>query len=252
MLKPEDALSNLPIGLRNPLISEYSNIAQNFAEHRWAPSELSGGLFCEIAYTILQGHAVGTFPATPSKPTNFVQACRNLESNTHVPRSFQILIPRLLPSLYEIRNNRGVGHVGGDVDPNPMDAAAVLSMTSWVMAEFVRVFHALDIPSAQATVDALVERPIPLVWTGDGTKRILDPALSLKNQVLVLLSSSIDPVPLDELQRWLKYKNKAYLKKLIFALDEDRFVYISENDGSIRLLPSGVAVVATLVKAKLN
>lgn len=251
VLKPADALSQLPAGLRAPLISEYSSIAQNFSEHRWAPTELSGGLFCEISYTILKGHANGNFPPKPSKPKNFVQACRDLENNSHVPRSFQILIPRLLPSLYEIRNNRGVGHVGGDVDPNQMDAAAVLSMTSWVMAEFVRVFHALDIPAAQATVDALIERPMPFVWVGDGTKRILDPSLNLRNQILILLSSSVEPVSIDDLQNWLKYKNRNYLNKLLQELDDDRSVYISDKDKCVRLLPKGVNLVSNLVSAKL-
>lgn len=247
MVSPSAALAILPQGLRDPLIAEYSKISMNFSEHRWGPSELSGGLFSEIVYSILAGHAAGTYPAQPSKPSNFVGACRALENNNHVPRSFQILIPRLLPGLYEIRNNRGVGHVGGDVDPNPMDAAAVLAITSWVMAEFVRVFHGLDISTAQRLVDALVERPMPLVWAGDGTKRILDPSLNLRSQCLVLLASSADPVPLAALQNWLKYKNRAYLKKLICKLEDDRLVYVSGSDDAIRLLPPGTKAVSKIL-----
>ena len=77
------------------------------------------------------------------RPSNFVEACRRLESNSGGPRSFKILIPRLLPLLYEIRNNRNVGHVGGDVDPNHMDATTVLAIVAWVMAELVRVTRPL-------------------------------------------------------------------------------------------------------------
>ena len=125
MIKPAQALAAVPSGLRHPLLKEYKSIVQNYMERRWSPSELSGGKFCEIVYTILDGHAKGAYAAKPSKPSNFVDACKKLENNAGVPRSFQILIPRTLPSLYEIRNNRGVGHVGGDVDPNHMDALAV-------------------------------------------------------------------------------------------------------------------------------
>ena len=35
-------------------------------------------------------------------------------------------------------NNRNVGHVGGDVDPNHMDATGVLAQCNWVMGELVR------------------------------------------------------------------------------------------------------------------
>lgn len=91
----------------------------------------------EIVYTILDGHANGSYQSKPSKPANMVKACQDLEklTFTHVPRGFRILIPRMLPALYEIRNNRNVGHVGGDVDSNEMDAYAVISMASWIMGD---------------------------------------------------------------------------------------------------------------------
>ena len=151
------ALSAIPSGLRLPLIAEYQSIVQNFLEHRWLPSELSGGRFSEIVYTILDGYGKKAYAASAKKPSNFKDACARLETNASVPRSFQVLIPRLLPALYEIRNNRSVGHVGGDVDPNHMDSAAVLAMCNWVMCELVRVYHSLPTTGAQKVVDSLAE-----------------------------------------------------------------------------------------------
>ena len=75
----------------------------------------------------------------------------------HFPRSVRIQIPRSLIALYEVRNNRGVGHVGGDVDPNPMDARIVLKMARWVVAELVRVSHGLDTAEAKGVVEHLIE-----------------------------------------------------------------------------------------------
>ena len=128
-------LANLPIGLRTPLIDCYNSIVSNYMEHKWEPSELNGGKFCEIVYSIISGYVAGSFPANPSKPPNIVDACQALGK---IPpnhgligdRSVRILIPRVIPFLYEIRNNRGVGHVGGDVDPNFMDATAVVNTCS--------------------------------------------------------------------------------------------------------------------------
>src|SRR6266436_4912695 len=113
MLSRQNALASLPVGLREPLLKEYNSIVQNFFERRWSPSELSGGRLCEIVYTILEGKAKGSYASQPSKPRDLVAACRQLETHSNLPRSFQILLPRLLPALYEIRNNRNVGHVGG-------------------------------------------------------------------------------------------------------------------------------------------
>src|SRR5206468_654238 len=98
-------------------------IERNFRERRWEPAELNGGKLCEAAYSILKGHVDGHFPAKPSKPSNFPQACLDLEkADPKFGRSVRLLIPRMLIPLYDIRNSRSVGHIGGDVDPNHMDS----------------------------------------------------------------------------------------------------------------------------------
>lgn len=157
-------LSGVPTSLRDELISAYERILTNYAERRWEPSELNGGKLCEVVYSILQGHTAGSFPTKAKKPSNMVKACHDLEqAPSTFPRSVRIQIPRMLIALYEIRNNRGVGHVGADVDPNHMDALCVLQMSKWVFAELVRIFHGTTTEEAEATVDVIVERELQLV-----------------------------------------------------------------------------------------
>lgn len=239
-ISTNDALASLPPELRNPLIAEYRDIVANYVERRWRPSELSGGRFCEIVYTILDGHASNTYANAPTKPGNFVDACRRLEQNTSVPRSFQILIPRLLPALYEIRNNRNVGHVGGDVDPNHMDSVAVLTTANWIMAELVRVLHQLpSMNDAQAVVDALAERRVPLIWQDGDKKRILDPKMSLPEQVLVLLAGDSGPTPANNLLVWTECSGRGYLNKLLRRLHKAREVEFDEQKDEVQILPPG-------------
>jgi hypothetical protein len=239
VIAPSNALAAIPGALRDPLLEEHRSITQNYFEHRWTPAELSGGRFCEIVYTILHGHSTGVYAAGPGKPPDFVSACRTLEKNTHVPRSFQILIPRLLPLLYEVRNNRGVGHVGGDVDSNHMDATAVLSMANWVMAELVRVFHGLTVGEAQAVVDALVERRIPVVWSTGNVKRVLEPSLELGDQIVVLLAASSGPVGLEALRAWVEYDNTTYFRKLLRKMHASREIEFTAETQMLELLPPG-------------
>jgi hypothetical protein len=220
-------------------LSEFDEIVANFAEHRWTAAELSGGRFCEIVYTILDGHASGTYAASPAKPADFVGSCRQLEKNKSVPRSFQILIPRLLPALYEIRNNRNVGHVGGDVDPDYMDSSAVLSMASWILAELVRVFHGVTTDEAQRVVAELSERRVPLVWRSGDIRRVLNPKLPLRSQVLLLLASAQAKVPVDSLMRWTGYKQKGYFLRLVRQMHDARLVEFHEETNHVELLPPG-------------
>lgn len=244
------ALSALPIVLRDELLAEYRSVIQNYSEHRWSPAELSGGRFCEIVYSIIFGYASGSYPSRASKPADFVGACRTLEKNTHVPRSFQILIPRILPALYEIRNNRGVGHVGGEVDPNHMDATFVVSSANWIMAELVRVLHSLSTKDAQQLVDTLTERRYPLVWEGQDIKRVLDPKMDTSNQVLLLLIASGGKVGIKHLQTWTGYKNVTRFFELIKAMHEKRLVEFFEKENLVEILPPGQSSVTKLVAAR--
>jgi hypothetical protein len=243
-----NALSSIPDGLRDPLIEEYNSIMQNYMERRWLPSELSGGKFCEIVYSIIDGMGENSYPAAPSKPRNMVDACRALENHSNLPRSLRILVPRILPSLYEIRNNRGVGHVGGDVDPNYMDSNAVSSICSWIMAELIRVTHSVSTEEAQKLVDTLVELRTPIVWEGNGVKRILDPEMSIKDQILVLTVSHVGELPVDTLMKWIDYTNRQYFNKLLGQLHRARMIEFDSNNKVVTILPPGSKYVSELLK----
>ena len=247
MIAADQALNIIPEGLRKPLIDEYSNIVKNYLEQRWTPSELSGGRFCEIVYTILEGFANNSYASSPIKPSNFVAACRALESNTSNPRSFQILIPRIMPALYEIRNNRGVGHVGGDVDPNHIDASAVLSMTSWIMAELIRVFHNMPIHDAQKLADSLVDRRTPLIWRSGDIRRVLKPDLTIRHQILLLLSSSSTPIATADLLRWIEPSNRSYFYRILRTMHSSRLIELSYDETIVELLPPGMTAVEQFI-----
>lgn len=251
MIRPAQALATIPSGLRQPLLAEYQSIVQNYMERRWSPSELSGGKFCEIVYTILDGFSQGKYATQPSKPRDFVGECRKLENNSQVPRSFQILIPRVLPALYEVRNNRGVGHTGGDVDPNHMDATAVVAICNWVMAELVRVFHCLSVDEAQALIESLTERRMPLVWQGDGMKRVLDPTLPLKDQLLILIASSASAAETSAILEWCGYTNRPYFLRLLRQLHSNRMVELSTDETTVQLLPPGSRYVEELMAKRI-
>jgi hypothetical protein len=246
-LNLEQALQKLPKYLCDSVIIQYEEIAHNFIARKWSSSELSGGHFCETVYSILDGYAKCSYPEVVRKPRNFAEACKTLEQNSHVPRSFQILIPRILPAIYEIRNNRGVGHIGGDVDPNYMDCSFVLSATSWVMAELVRVLHNVSLEDAQRVISNLSERKNPAVWIEGSKRRLLIKNLSLSEQILMLLGSSNEKVTLDELSNWLEYKNKAYLIRTLNNLHKNRFVEFDSKSGKIDLLPPGTREVDKLI-----
>jgi hypothetical protein len=239
----------LPATLRDELFQCYSEIVRNYAEHRWEPAELNGGKLCEVVYSIVKGALAGAYPPNASKPANMLAACQALEatpsSATRVgDRSLRILIPRLLPYLYEIRNNRGVGHVGGEVNPNHADSEAVVTMAAWLLAELIRVFHGVSISEAQATVEVLVERHHPLIWEIEGTKRVLKPDMSAADQTIVLLYSEKSWTDVAVLTKWVEYSGQSMFKtRVLKPLHVKRFIEFEESKNRVRISPLGIALV---------
>jgi hypothetical protein len=235
----------LPDTLRNELIKAFGQIVKNFRERRWEPAELNGGKLSEVVYSILKGYAAGAYPARAKKPRNMVDACRKLEQEAaSAPRSISIQIPRMLIALYEIRNNRNVGHVGGDVDPNHMDAVCVLQMSKWVMAELVRVFHQVGTDEATAIVDSLVERETPLIWEVNGRKRVMNTGLNMRDKTFLLLHASRGAIGEAELVSWIEHSNPSvYRRDVLRPAHRRRYLEYDEKARSVQISPRGVEYV---------
>jgi hypothetical protein len=243
-LIPAQAFAVLPKQLRGELVGAFEEIVRNFAEGRWEPAELNGGKLSEVAYTVCLGIASGSMPTKAAKPPNMVDACKQLERATGAPRSVRIQIPRMIMALYEIRNNRNVGHVGGDVDPNHMDAMCVLQMAKWIMAELVRVLHRMPIDEAADLVEALVEREIPLVWNVGGQKRVLDPKMKMKDKSLLLLHASTGAVAETDLVDWVEHSNVAvYRRDILRPAHRAKLIEYDEDERVVTISPLGVAYV---------
>lgn len=240
-LDAQRALGHLPQGLRDELLKEYADITRNYRRRHWKVAELDGGHFCEIAYTILRGHIDGKYPAAATKPSNFPRSCELLAQSDKAkyPQSVRLGIPRVLVGIYEIRNNRGVGHVGGEVDPNHMDATYVLHSVQWVMAELVRLFHNTDIGTATAVVDALVDRTLPIIWQVGGTRRILDTSLDLADSTLLLLYGEAEGMLDRRLLTDLEQTRIDNYRRVLRRLHSQRMVEYSTDTGMAVISPKG-------------
>lgn len=241
-LNARQALGHLPQGLRSELLQAYDEIVRNYRESRWKASELDAGWFCEIVYTILEGHLDGdNYRAKAYKPTPFNDCCRRLESRpTTYSDSARMTIPRVLVGLYDVHNRRGVGHVGGEVNANHMDATFLLHSCQWVMAELVRIFHDTDIDTATAIVAALIDRTLPVVWQIGEVRRLLETALSDRDSVLLLLyaepAGATDRSLANDLEKRVDNLRTRVLRKL----HDERFIEFKKNAGDIaRISPKG-------------
>lgn len=238
-------LKTLPAGLRSELLRTYSDILRNFRERRWEPAELDGGKLCEVVYTILKGYVDASYPLAASKPKSMIAACAALENApTTFPRSIRIQIPRMLVALYEIRNSRSVAHVGGDVNPNHMDAVCVVEMSKWLMCELVRIFHSVSTEEATIAVDSLVERTLPVVWKVGENLRVLNPDLSMRDKTLVLLYQSTGSVDERQLLRWVEHSNGTVFRRdVILVAHKGKLIEYDPAKRTVQISPVGIRYV---------
>jgi hypothetical protein len=174
-----------------------------------------------------------------------VDACHAPEqASSGYPRSVRIQIPRMLIALYEVRNNRGVGHVGGDVNPNHMDATCVLQMSKWILSELVRLFHDVDTQTATDAVESIVERVVPIVWKVDGKLRVLDTSLSMKEKTLVVLYRHAGSVAELDLFSWVEHSNASvYRRDVLRKCHKEKLIEYDQASRMITLSPKGIEYV---------
>ncbi len=241
------ALANIPSAFQSRLIQAYLDLKKNHTEGRHDAAGLAAGKLCEVVLRLLQKKVHGSFTPFGTKINNYADECNRLikAPATAGNESERAVLPRALVFLYTMRNKRGVGHVGGDVDANAIDSASMTKTADWIMCELIRINHGLSLEEAQDIVDALAIREVPTIWEVAGKKRVLKDGLKAKDEALLLLYSCQDStVLLEDLCDWVEYCNPAMFKSnVIRGLHKQRLLEFDEDSESIILSPKGVEYV---------
>ena len=243
----QDALANVPTDFRSRIIKAYSELKARQAEGKHDSAGLSAGKLCETVIRLLQHELKKAFTPFGQQIQNFGAEC---ESFAQVPKalgseSLRIVIPRALSFLYTLRNKRGIGHAGGDVDANGIDGATIGRVSDWVICELIRIYHRMSLEEADALVSSLSSRNIPDIWEVDGKKRVLRNDLDFKQKTLLLLYSSVDSAVLaEDLCSWTKYSNyTVYRKNVLGQLDGDNLVEYDRDSETVIISPIGIKQV---------
>lgn len=242
----------LPPVLHRQLFDEFTKIHKNHLYNHFEPSELNAAKFCEVVYWILEGYLKnGNYTQEAKKPKNMVECCKQLEQfSSKAPRSIKILIPRLISAIYEIRNNRNVGHIGGDVSPNFMDGNFTFHAVNWIMAELIRVFHNTTVKKAQRIVDDLSSTGnIPIIWDINNRKRVLRPNLSAFEQTLIILYRT-QSRSLQDLSADTKYSSQSMFKKRVLLKGDKDLLWEYDAETEIATISSlGIKRAEELIRS---
>lgn len=251
----KDALAGIPSQFRDKLIDAYERLKRDHAEGRYDSAGLAVGRLCEVVIRLLQHKVTGTFTPFGTKIVNFTDECRKLETSPSgaAIESLRVVIPRGLNFLYTMRNKRGIGHVGGDVEANRIDSVTLARLADWILCELVRIYHGLSLEEAQDLLDTMAQRDLPDIWEVGGKKRVLRKGLTATQQALLILYSEPSSfVFTEDLCSWIEYSRPSMFKRNILRpLHRKRLIEFDQESEIVYLSPLGIQEVEKGILGKI-
>lgn len=253
---PEQALSSafakVDDKFKSKIIDSFLELKRRFTQAVYSDEAydaigLSAGKFCETVLRFLQSELTGKHQGFGTPIRNFADECRKIEN---LPRdagveSLRIIIPRSLLFIYTIRNKRGIGHSGGDIDANRTDIGTIVNNTTWIMCELIRIYYSVSLEEAQGIVDTLNTRTLPDIWEVMGKKRVLRDGLNFKDKTLLLCyTTPNDAVLIEDLFEWTEYSSMSmYRKSVLGPLHESKLIEFDQEIEAVFISPLGIQKV---------
>ncbi|WP_053365450.1 hypothetical protein [Bacillus sp. FJAT-27245] len=218
-----------PEELVDALLNAYIELKRNYSLRLFKPSELEGGFFVEVVRRLIDIELFSNHIPIGKNLNNFNDVeMRRYEQGTG-DESFRLHIPRILKSIYNLRNKRGVGHLSL-VSPNLMDSTLIVFSCNWVLAELIRQNSNLPADRCHSIIDGIMEKDLPLIFDNGEVQRVLDPKIPLKEEILILLYHNDNKLNVDDLLRFTEYKNSSRFKTVVLpTLHRERLIEFGDK-----------------------
>lgn len=221
--------------LAQKIVESYADMQKNFLLKKPKYSGLDAGHFVEAIRRFLELKLFGSYTPLEDSLRKFNEAELQRYAGVSGLDSYRLIIPRIIFSIYTLRNKRGIGHLSG-ADPSGMDSNFLSSSCKWVLAEIIRTESGLAEAESLVLIEKIVNRDIPIIWKTADFSIITDTVLSTKDKILVLLLDE-DGLSFEKIKAATRYANVTRLRAYIRMLG--RSGYVHAHDSKIYLSPSG-------------
>lgn len=243
-----NSLSGIDEEFRTKIIDSYIELkrrhVKSFFNDEHDAVGLSSGKFCEIVFRFLEKSIFDRYTPFDKHISNFpVEINKIIQApSTQGNESLRVIIPRALVFIYTLRNKRGIGHVGGEIEANAIDISTIVKSVDWVVCELIRLYHNLTLTEAKYVIDSLNVKIIPEIWNVNGNRRIIKNGLTFAQKVLVILYNELDnKASIKDLFTWTEYSSSSIFKsKVILPLHKDKLVDFNSKTLEVVISPKGI------------
>jgi hypothetical protein len=208
----------------------------------------AAGKFVEHALRAIEHVRTGT---TPGEIKSVAATVKAIEADGKLPETLRVLVPRIASAmLFDVRSKRGAAHVK-EISPRYIDAALAVQAASWVLAEFVRLYHVADETAVAEAMAALMAGNVPLIEK-IGDEIVVTTPLHPETEVLLMVASS-EPDGIDRKGLGLSVKQSPVaVTRALQKLEAARHIHKLKS-GAFRVTGPGeqalVTQLATIARA---
>jgi len=168
------------------LVDAYEKLVSSFRRRDLEGCLTTAGLFVEHALRAVEFIRTG---AAPPEIKSVSATVKTIEGDVALSDSLRFLIPRVAQAaIYDLRSKRGAVHFKG-IDPRYIDASLAVHAAAWVIAEFLRLYHASDETVIAQAMATLVRGHVPFVETF-GDECVVTQRVSCDVELLLLLAGA--------------------------------------------------------------
>lgn len=229
--------------LAKQLVEEFVSLEESFRLNRWKYTQLDGGRICEVTARIIYSQDSGNVNRNKSVDDCLVYIENEKNAHNFPERRTAIHVTKLVRAAYKLRSQRGGVHVSPDYSADESDSRLIISISRWILSEFIRLFWVSDKAEVARLIKELSRYDIPLVQTYDNKVLLQSTSFNTEEEILALLFFAKDAGMSKGALLTNIPKDSSTIRKAIFSLSSGKKRQIIESNGVLKITDLGIARV---------
>lgn len=194
----------------------------------------ASGKFVEHVLRAIEHLRTGTLPTEIKSVSSTIKA---IENDGKLAESLRVLVPRISSAMiFDVRSKRGAAHVK-EISPRHIDASLAVRAASWIVAEFVRLYHVADEAAVAKAMASLMQGNLPLIEKFEDEMVVTTPMHPEPEVLLMVSASESDGIDRKGLGMCVKHSAVA-ITRAVQKLESARHIHRTKS-GAFRITGPG-------------